>query len=188
MAVELEVHDVFTDAAGGRGLDRGQRVRAQRAVAEQQGYQVLARNVLGLQDGFQVGRVLGVHLVAGGDGEHALRQVLQHALDVLALFAQLCGAFADQTFEVVVDALQVFDQPAVLHESVGKAGRGHVHHGAHVDQHAREDQRHRRDLAQRQQHVVEAREQEDGHANGENGGARLAFTPGQDQLPEADGA
>ena len=154
--IELVHHRVFADDGrhrSGSGIDN---VGTQGRALEHEVDDVAVGDFLGLEDGLQVRRILGMDQATVDDGEQPLVHVGEHVGDVFVLLLQRRRTLFDLALQGTVVFLDHLDHADVLdggnqgtghrrHELVVAVGEGHLVHFAgevhHADQDVLVDQR-----------------------------------------------
>mmetsp|Transcript_53303 Transcript_53303/g.125256 ORF Transcript_53303/g.125256 Transcript_53303/m.125256 type:complete len:710 (+) Transcript_53303:1650-3779(+) len=135
MGIELEVHFVLAEAGREGRIHLRQGVGAQAAACEHQLYDGAVGDVLGLEDGLEMLGKLRVHEASGLDGQDALRDAMQHGVDIRGLLAYLLAALLDLLNHCVegdhglTDLVVAADRQAVREVL---AGRDLGHLGLHL--------------------------------------------------------
>ena len=112
--VELVHHRVFADDGRHRRGDTVDHLGVEGRAVEHEVDEVAVGDLLGLEDGLQVGRVFGVDQAVVDDGEQALVHVGEHVGDVLVLLLEGGGALLDLLLQGAVVLLDHLDHADVL--------------------------------------------------------------------------
>ncbi len=141
MFVEREVDGVFAETCIARCVDLRQNIGTEIRIGKNQIHQAAACNVVGLEDGFKVRRVLGMNHRPFDDRQDALLHVLQHRLNISGLLLELERAFLNLLDHAVERHNRMADFVHAANRHPARevlAGRDLAHHGLHTCQRTRD--------------------------------------------------